>query len=113
MPANVAGANSAGTTANGGANTAGATSLGGAGAGGNPAVGGAAGSSQAGQAGTATEDFVKVRSALVHEAGHAYRRRRALVDAVPDSLLRSRSAQASGEVVAWRASLPSSLAASG
>jgi hypothetical protein len=63
--------------------------------------------------GTASEDFVKVRSALVHEAGHAYRRRRALVDAVPDSLLRSRSAQASGEVVAWRASLPSSLAASG
>jgi hypothetical protein len=63
--------------------------------------------------GTAVEDFVKVRSTLVHEAGHNYRRRRALVDAVPDSLLRSRAAQASGEVETWRASLPSSLAASG
>jgi hypothetical protein len=63
--------------------------------------------------GTASEDFVKVRSGLVHEAGHSYRRRRALVDAVPDSLLRSPTAQAPGDVVAWRASLPSSLAASG
>jgi hypothetical protein len=63
--------------------------------------------------GTASDDFVKVRSALVHEAAHSYRRRRAVVDAVPDSLLRSRPAQASGEVVAWRASLPTSLAASG
>ena len=63
--------------------------------------------------GTASEEFVKTRSALVHEAGHSYRRRRALVDAVPDALLRLRSGQASAEVAAWRASLPSSLAASG
>jgi hypothetical protein len=63
--------------------------------------------------GSASDDFVKTRSALVHDAAHDYRRRRALVDAVPDALLRMRSAQASGEVEAWRASLPSSLVASG
>jgi hypothetical protein len=62
--------------------------------------------------GSASEAFVKARSAVVHEAGHDYRRRRALVDAVPDSLLRMRAAQAATEIDAWRASMPT-LAASG
>ncbi len=61
--------------------------------------------------GGASEEFVKARSALVHEAGHEYRRRRALVDAVPDALLRDRSPQAA-EIQAWRSSIPG-LVASG
>ena len=60
--------------------------------------------------GSASEEFVKARSAVVHEAGHEYRRRRALVDAVPDALLRTRPAQA--EIESWRTSMPA-LAASG
>jgi hypothetical protein len=63
--------------------------------------------------GSANDAFVKTRSALVHEAGHDYRRRRGLVDAVPDALLRLRLNQATTEIEAWRASMPSSLAASG
>ncbi len=61
--------------------------------------------------GSASDDFVKARSALVHEAGHEYRRRRALVDAVPDALLRERSPQAA-EIESWRKSIPG-LVASG
>ncbi len=61
--------------------------------------------------GSATEDFVKARSALVHEASHEYRRRRALVDAVPDALLRARSPHAA-DIASWRASIPA-VAASG
>jgi len=60
--------------------------------------------------GSANEAFVKARSALVHEAGHEYRRRRALVDAVPDALLRVRPAQAAAEIESWRASLPTPAA---
>jgi hypothetical protein len=63
--------------------------------------------------GSADEAFVKVRSALVHEAGHDYRRRRAVVDAVPDAILRLRVNQATSEIESWRASLPSTLAPSG
>ncbi|MDQ1461824.1 MAG: hypothetical protein QOI08_3308 [Actinomycetota bacterium] len=60
--------------------------------------------------GSASEAFVKARSAVVHEAGHDYRRRRALVDAVPDSLLRMRAGQAAPEIEAWRASMPTPAA---
>ena len=60
--------------------------------------------------GSASEAFVKARSAVVHEAGHDYRRRRALVDAVPDSLLRLRAPQAAAEIDAWRASMPTPAA---
>ena len=63
--------------------------------------------------GSANEAFVKVRSALVHEAGHSYRRRRGLVDAVPDALLRLKLNQAGAAIESWRASMPSTLAASG
>ena len=38
--------------------------------------------------GTASEDFVGARSRLVQEAGHSYPRRRAIVDAVSDEILR-------------------------
>ncbi|MDQ1457958.1 MAG: hypothetical protein QOH28_3578 [Actinomycetota bacterium] len=61
---------------------------------------------------SATDTFVRARSALVHEAAHDYRRRRALVDAVPDALLRMRTPTASVEIESWRASMPA-LAASG
>jgi hypothetical protein len=61
--------------------------------------------------GSAGEEFVKARSALVHEASHEYRRRRALVDAVPDSLLRGRT-PAAADIEAWRSSIPA-VAASG
>jgi hypothetical protein len=61
--------------------------------------------------GTASEEFVKARAALVHEAGHEYRRRRALVDAVPDTLLRDKSPHAA-DIEAWRSSIPA-VAASG
>jgi hypothetical protein len=60
--------------------------------------------------GSAADDFVKARSALVHEAGHSYRRRRAIVDAAPDALLRSRTTQATAEIESWRASLPAPAA---
>jgi hypothetical protein len=63
--------------------------------------------------GSASEAFVKARSALVHEAGHSYRRRRALVDAVPDALLRLKLNQAGPDIESWRASMPTTLAASG
>jgi hypothetical protein len=62
--------------------------------------------------GSGSDAFVKARSAVVHEAAHDYRRRRALVDAVPDSLLRMRASQATAEIEAWRASMPA-LAPSG
>lgn len=55
--------------------------------------------------GTASEPFVKTRTAAVYESGHDYRRRRAVVDAVPDELLRLRPAQAASEIEAWRASM--------
>ena len=55
--------------------------------------------------GSASEDFVKARSALVHEASHSYRRRRALVDAVPDALLRVRTPTSGPDIDSWRASL--------
>jgi hypothetical protein len=55
--------------------------------------------------GSASESFVKARSALVHEASHSYRRRRAIVDAVPDALLRVRTPTTGPEIDSWRASL--------
>jgi hypothetical protein len=52
--------------------------------------------------GNTTPDFVTTRSHLVHEAAHDYPRRRALVDAVPDDLLRRRSSELKGLVDGWR-----------
>ena len=52
----------------------------------------------------------KVGALLVHEAGHDYRRRRAFVDSVPDSLLALRAPQAAAEIETWRASMPAPAA---
>lgn len=55
--------------------------------------------------GTAADDFVETRSRLVHEAGHDYRRRRVIVNSVPEELLRAVSGDARAEIDAWRVSL--------
>ncbi len=61
--------------------------------------------------GSASSDFVNARAALVHEASHSYLRRRALVDAVPESLLRATSSDVANEIGAWRTALPAALGA--
>jgi hypothetical protein len=55
--------------------------------------------------GVADDAFVEKRARLVHEASHSYIRRRALVDAVPESLLRQRMAEVARSVDAWRSQL--------
>ena len=57
--------------------------------------------------GSASPDFVEARTLLTQDAGHSYPRRRALVEAVPDELLRTGDLKAG--VDAWRASLVSQL----
>ena len=52
--------------------------------------------------GSADAEFAKVRALLVYEAGHDYRRRRALVDAIPDSLLRRKPDEVGAEIYEWR-----------
>jgi hypothetical protein len=49
--------------------------------------------------------FGALRSTLVHEAAHDYRRRRALVDRVPEELARKRPNEAKPDIEAWRAEL--------
>jgi hypothetical protein len=56
--------------------------------------------------GTAGEAFVAARTAAVHDASHSYYRRRAVVDSVPDALLRQRPQDAAADIAAWRAALP-------
>lgn len=53
--------------------------------------------------GSADEDFVELRSRLTHDAAHDYTRRRELVDAVPEHLLRLRGAALTDRVAEWRA----------
>jgi hypothetical protein len=48
--------------------------------------------------GSADDNFAKTRTLAVQEAAHDYRRRRAIVDSVPDELLRDTNA----DVSAWR-----------
>ena len=55
--------------------------------------------------GTADNTFALARAHLVHEAAHDYPRRRALVDAVPDDLLRLRGLELEQRVGAWRTEL--------
>jgi hypothetical protein len=53
--------------------------------------------------GTADESFVELRARLTHDAAHDYTRRRELVDAVPEDLLRLRGATLAERVAGWRA----------
>jgi len=61
--------------------------------------------------GNASDAFVAKRASSVYEAGHSYPRRRAVVDAVPDALLRLRLSQAGAEIESWRASFAAAAAA--
>ena len=58
--------------------------------------------------GSASGDFVEQRSLLVQEAAHSYPRRRRIVDAVPEDLLRAPNPDAS-TVEAWRTRLAEHL----
>jgi hypothetical protein len=51
--------------------------------------------------------FRETRAHLVHEAAHSYPVRRAIVDSVPDDLLRRRSSELKGLVDGWRSSVAS------
>jgi hypothetical protein len=53
--------------------------------------------------GTADDSFVELRARLTHDAAHDYTRRRELVDAVPEELLRLRGAPLAERVAEWRA----------
>ena len=56
----------------------------------------------------ADPEWARARARLVHEAGHLYVRRRALVDAVPDALLFAVGAPSAGDVAACRTALTAS-----
>jgi hypothetical protein len=58
--------------------------------------------------GGADETFVAKRAHAVHEAGHSYPRRRKVVDAVPEDLLRMKATDARSEIDAFRRSFASS-----
>ena len=55
--------------------------------------------------GVADDAFVDKRARLVQEASHNYLHRRALVDAVPDDLLRKRMSEVAQSVDEWRSQL--------
>jgi hypothetical protein len=55
--------------------------------------------------GTADEAFVELRARLLHDAAHDYTRRRELVDAVPEDVLRVRGTAPAERVAEWRARL--------
>ncbi len=61
--------------------------------------------------GSASPEFAARRAALVHDAGHDYRRRRAIVDAVPESLLRKPPAEVTAAAESWRAQFAATVAA--
>lgn len=52
--------------------------------------------------GGADPEWVESRTRLVHDAGHDYTRRRAIVDAVPGELLRRPPGSLGAEAAAWR-----------
>jgi hypothetical protein len=58
--------------------------------------------------GAADPSWVEARSRLVHEAGHSYTRRRALVASVPEDLLRGAGTDAARGAAAWRAQMVAS-----
>ena len=61
--------------------------------------------------GLVDDDFVALRSRLVHDAAHDYIRRRELVDAVPETLLPLRMAELIRSVDGWRSELLRTTAA--
>jgi hypothetical protein len=52
--------------------------------------------------GSADPDFSRARELLVHEAGHSYYRRRAIVEAVPEEVLRKPPGALDAVVYEWR-----------
>jgi hypothetical protein len=52
--------------------------------------------------GSADPAFARARALLVHEAGHSYYRRRAIVEAVPEALLRRPRGEIDSAVYEWR-----------
>ena len=52
--------------------------------------------------GTADDAFVELRARLMHDAAHDYTRRRELVDAVPEELVRLRGPALAERVAEWR-----------
>jgi hypothetical protein len=54
---------------------------------------------------TVDPEYAARRATLVHEAAHDYRRRRAVVDRVPEALARKRPNEAKAEIEAWRTGL--------
>jgi hypothetical protein len=59
-------------------------------------------SSLLGYDGSADDDFVEIRTLIVHDAGHDYQRRRAVVDTVPEQLLRLKPEEMEAMVHEWR-----------
>ncbi|HEX5616670.1 MAG TPA: hypothetical protein VFZ83_16085 [Acidimicrobiia bacterium] len=57
--------------------------------------------------GSADASWVEQRTRLVHEAAHAYARRRALVDSVPTELLRMQPGSLGAAVEPWRTEVAS------
>jgi hypothetical protein len=55
--------------------------------------------------GVVDDGFVEKRTRLVHDASHDYLRRRVLVDAVPDGLLKKRMSEVAQSVDEWRSQL--------
>jgi hypothetical protein len=55
---------------------------------------------------SSTDDFASTRARLVHDAAHDYYRRRAIVDSVPEDLLRSASNEVRSAAAQWRAEAP-------
>jgi hypothetical protein len=53
----------------------------------------------------AADDFAATRVRLVHEASHDYRRRRAVVDSVPDDVLRAAPNDVRTVAAQWRGSV--------
>ncbi len=52
--------------------------------------------------GTAADDFVGIRRLIIHDAGHDYTRRRAIVDTVPEQLLRMTAEEFDDSIDEWR-----------
>lgn len=52
------------------------------------------------------DDFAPTRVRLVHDASHAYYRRRAIVDSVPDDVLRASPTEVRALAAQWRAAAP-------